>query len=69
MLWTISKKWGGWWPISTVGHNTPHVFESADSIHIHRLGERHAVIKPKDRSMSGAVVIMTGAADARAKAS
>jgi fructose transport system ATP-binding protein len=52
-----------------IGHNTPHVFEIADSIHIHRLGERHAVIKQKDRSMSGAVVIMTGAADAPAKAS
>ena len=48
-------------PIILISHNMPHVFEVADRIHIHRLGKRIAVIKPKDYSMSDAVAIMTGA--------
>ncbi len=48
-------------PIVLISHNMPHVFEVADRIHIHRLGKRHAVIKPQDFSMSDAVAIMTGA--------
>lgn len=48
-------------PIVLISHNMPHVFEVADRIHIHRLGRRHAVIKPQDYSMSDAVAIMTGA--------
>ena len=48
-------------PIVLISHNMPHVFEVADRIHIHRLGKRIAVIKPKDFSMSDAVAIMTGA--------
>lgn len=48
-------------PIVLISHNMPHVFEVADRIHIHRLGKRAAVIKPKDYSMSDAVAIMTGA--------
>ncbi len=48
-------------PIVLISHNMPHVFEVADRIHIHRLGRRHAVIRPKDFSMSDAVAIMTGA--------
>lgn len=48
-------------PIVLISHNMPHVFEVADRIHIHRLGRRIAVIKPKDFSMSDAVAIMTGA--------
>ncbi|MXN66879.1 ATP-binding cassette domain-containing protein [Stappia sp. GBMRC 2046] len=48
-------------PIVLISHNMPHVFEVADRIHIHRLGRRHAVIDPKDFSMSDAVAIMTGA--------
>ena len=48
-------------PIVLISHNMPHVFEVADRIHIHRLGQRIAVINPKDFSMSDAVAIMTGA--------
>jgi fructose transport system ATP-binding protein len=48
-------------PIVLISHNMPHVFEIADRIHIHRLGRRHAVVRPKDISMSDAVAIMTGA--------
>lgn len=48
-------------PIILISHNMPHVFEVADRIHIHRLGKRIAVIRPKDYSMSDAVAIMTGA--------
>jgi len=48
-------------PIVLISHNMPHVFEVADRIHIHRLGKRIAVIRPKDYSMSDAVAIMTGA--------
>ncbi|MBN0987668.1 MULTISPECIES: ATP-binding cassette domain-containing protein [Amphritea] len=46
-----------------ISHNMPHVFEVADRIHIHRLGKRHAVIKPDTHTMSEAVAIMTGAMD------
>jgi fructose transport system ATP-binding protein len=48
-------------PIVLISHNMPHVFEVADRIHIHRLGKRIAVVRPKDISMSDAVAIMTGA--------
>ncbi len=48
-------------PIVLISHNMPHVFEIADRIHIHRLGRRHAVVRPGDISMSDAVAIMTGA--------
>ncbi len=48
-------------PIILISHNMPHVFEVADRIHIHRLGQRAAVIKPDEYSMSDAVAIMTGA--------
>ena len=48
-------------PIILISHNMPHVFEVADRIHIHRLGRRHAVVNPKQISMSDAVAIMTGA--------
>lgn len=48
-------------PIILISHNMPHVFEVADRIHIHRLGNRLGVIKPKDYSMSDAVALMTGA--------
>ncbi|MGB0664781.1 MAG: ATP-binding cassette domain-containing protein [Pontibacterium sp.] len=46
-----------------ISHNMPHVFEVADRIHIHRLGQRCAVVSPKTHSMSDAVAIMTGAMD------
>lgn len=48
-------------PIVLISHNMPHVFEVADRIHIHRLGQRLCVINPKDYSMSDAVAFMTGA--------
>lgn len=48
-------------PVVLISHNMPHVFEIADRIHIHRLGRRHAVVRPHDVSMSDAVAIMTGA--------
>ena len=44
-----------------ISHNMPHVFEIADRIHIHRLGQRLCVIDPKSVSMSNAVALMTGA--------
>ena len=50
-------------PIVLISHNMPHVFEVADRIHVHRLGRRLCVIKPKDHSMSDAVAFMTGAAE------
>ncbi|TKW68232.1 MAG: sugar ABC transporter ATP-binding protein [Paracoccus denitrificans] len=48
-------------PIVLISHNMPHVFEVADRIHVHRLGRRHAVIRPGDYTMSDAVAFMTGA--------
>ena len=48
-------------PIILISHNMPHVFELADRIHVHRLGQRLCVIDPKDHSMSDAVAYMTGA--------
>ena len=48
-------------PIILISHNMPHVFEVADRIHVHRLGQRLCVIDPKDHSMSDAVAYMTGA--------
>ena len=48
-------------PVILISHNMPHVFEVADRIHIHRLGRRIAVVKPRDYTMSDAVAIMTGA--------
>ncbi len=48
-------------PVVLISHNTPHVFEVADRIHIHRLGKRIAVVDPASCSMSDAVAIMTGA--------
>ena len=48
-------------PIILISHNMPHVFEVADRIHIHRLGQRLTVVNPKSISMSDAVAMMTGA--------
>jgi len=48
-------------PIVLISHNMPHVFEAADRIHVHRLGERLCTIDPKDYTMSDAVAFMTGA--------
>ncbi len=48
-------------PIVLISHNMPHVFEIADRIHIHRLGQRLCTIRPKDYSMADAVAFMTGA--------
>ncbi|MDC0861659.1 ATP-binding cassette domain-containing protein [Alphaproteobacteria bacterium] len=51
-------------PIILISHNMPHVFEVADRVHVHRLGKRLCVVKPKDYSMSDAVALMTGAKEA-----
>lgn len=48
-------------PIILISHNMPYVFEVADRIHVHRLGRRLTVIDPRERSMSDAVALMTGA--------
>jgi fructose transport system ATP-binding protein len=48
-------------PIILISHNMPHVFEVADRIHVHRLGRRLCVIRPKNHTMSDAVAYMTGA--------
>jgi fructose transport system ATP-binding protein len=50
-------------PVILISHNMPHVFEVADRIHIHRLGERIAVVTPKTHTMNEVVAIMTGAAE------
>lgn len=55
-------------PIILISHNMPHVFEVADRIHIHRLGQRLCIIDPKDYSMSDAVAFMTGAKEPPAEA-
>jgi fructose transport system ATP-binding protein len=44
-----------------ISHNMPNVFETADRIHIQRLGGMAGVITPKTHSMEDAVAIMTGA--------
>ena len=48
-------------PVILISHNMPHVFDVADRIHVHRLGQRLCSIKPSDFSMSDAVALMTGA--------
>lgn len=48
-------------PIVLISHNMPHVFEIADRIHIHRLGQRLCVVRPTECSMPDAVALMTGA--------
>ena len=48
-------------PVVLISHDMPHVFEVADRIHIHRLGQRAGVVSPKSRSMSEVVALMTGA--------
>ncbi|WP_254666389.1 ATP-binding cassette domain-containing protein [Humibacillus sp. DSM 29435] len=45
-----------------ISHNMPNVFETADRIHIQRLGGSAGVISPKTHTMQDAVAIMTGAA-------
>jgi fructose transport system ATP-binding protein len=50
-------------PVILISHNMPHVFEVADRIHIHRLGQRIAVVTPQSHTMNEVVAIMTGAAE------
>jgi fructose transport system ATP-binding protein len=50
-------------PVILISHNMPHVFEVADRIHIHRLGQRIAVVTPKSHTMNEVVAIMTGATE------
>jgi fructose transport system ATP-binding protein len=51
-------------PVIIISHNMPHVFDIADRIHVQRLGRRAATITPKSHTMTEAVAIMTGAAEA-----
>jgi fructose transport system ATP-binding protein len=51
-------------PVILISHNMPHVFQVADRIHVQRLGKRAATITPQSHSMTDAVAIMTGAAQA-----
>jgi fructose transport system ATP-binding protein len=48
-------------PVVLISHDIPAVFEVADRIHIHRLGRRATVVRPKDHTMNEVVGIMTGA--------
>lgn len=48
-------------PVILISHDMPHVFEIADRIHVHRLGQRAGVVDPRKRSMSEVVALMTGA--------
>jgi fructose transport system ATP-binding protein len=50
--------------VVVISHNMPIVFDVADRIHIHRLGQRAAVVRPADVSMNDVVGIMTGAIEA-----
>jgi fructose transport system ATP-binding protein len=43
-----------------LSQDTPHVFEIADRIHVHRLGPRVAVVSPQERTMTEVVPLMTG---------
>ena len=47
-----------------ISHNMPTVFAVADRIHVQRLGKRVAILDPARATMSDAVALMTGAADA-----
>jgi fructose transport system ATP-binding protein len=49
-----------------ISHNMPHVFSVADRIHVQRLGRRAAILDPRACTMSDAVAVMTGAAEAPA---
>lgn len=51
-------------PVILISHNMPQVFDVADRIHIQRLGKCAATITPQSHSMTDAVAIMTGAAQA-----
>jgi len=42
-------------------HNMPQVFETADRVHVMRLGRRVGTITPQTHTMSEAVALMTGA--------
>jgi len=48
-------------PVVLISHDMPHVFEIADRIHVHRLGQRVAVVSPKAHTMTEVVSLMTGA--------
>ena len=48
-------------PVVLISHDMPHVFEIADRIHVHRLGQRVAVVSPKEHTMTEVVSLMTGA--------
>ena len=53
------RDWGI--PVVLIRHDTPHVFEIADRIHVYRLGQRVGGVSPKERTMTEVVSLMTGA--------
>ncbi len=53
-------------PVVLISHNMPQVFEIADRIHIHRLGRRAGVVRPRESTMGEVVGIMTGATSVEA---
>ena len=55
-------------PVVLISHNMPHVFEIADRIHIHRLGQRVALVRRQDITMPEVVGIMTGAIETASSA-
>jgi fructose transport system ATP-binding protein len=57
----IRKVRDGGLPVILISHNMPHVFEIADRIHVHRMGQRAALLNPKKISMADTVSVMTGA--------
>ena len=48
-------------PVVLISHNMPQVFETADRVHVMRLGRRVGTITPRTHTMSEAVALMTGA--------
>ncbi len=47
MLDLIKRITGTGIPVVLISHDIPAVFEVADRIHIHRLGRRAAVVRPR----------------------
>src|ERR1700747_1675635 len=52
-----------------ISHSMPEVFAIADRVHIHRMGRRAAIVRPKQTVMSDVVAVITGALRSDAVAS
>ena len=48
-------------PVVLISHDMPHAFEIANRIPVHRLGQRVAVVSPKELAMTEVVSLMTEA--------